>query len=67
MITNTQACLAYVQTSSNVINHNSEDTLAPIKLQVKRTNEPMVITQAKVSIQQLSRNILLRVAAYDTV
>ena len=43
MITNTQACVASVQTSSKVINQIAEDTLSPIKLQVTRTNEPTLI------------------------
>ena len=67
MITNTQACVASVQTPSKGINQISEDTLAPIKLQVTRTNNPMVIIRATGSTQQPSRNILLRAAAYDTV
>ena len=67
MITNTQACVASVQTSSKGINQIAEDTLAPIKLQVKSTNYPMVIIQEKGSTQQPSRNIILQVAAYDTV
>ena len=67
MPTNTQACVSSVQTSSKVVNHISEDTLAPIQLQVKRTNYPMVIIRAKGSTQQPSRNILLFAAAYDTV
>ena len=67
MITNTQACVASAQTSSKGINHIAEDTLAPIKLQVTRTNDPMVIIRAKDSTQQPARNILLRVAGYDTV
>ena len=33
MITNTQACVASVQTSSKCINHITEDTLAPNNLQ----------------------------------
>ena len=67
MITNTQACVASIQTSSKGINQIAEDTLAPIQLQVTRTNDPMVIIRAKGSTQQPSRNILLRAAAYDTV
>ena len=67
MITNTQACVASVQTSSNVINKIAEDTLAPIQLQVTSTNNTMVIIQAKVSIQKPLRNIILRAEAYDTV
>ena len=67
IITNTQACVASIHTSSKGINHITEDTLAPIKLQVTRTNDPMVIVRAKVSTQKPPRNILLRAAAYDTV
>ena len=53
MLTNTQAFVASVQTSSKGINHIPEDTLAPIQLQVTITNDPMVIIQAKGSTQQL--------------
>ena len=67
MITNTQAMVSSIQTSSKGINWIEEDTLAPIQLQVTRTNDPMVIIRMKGSTQQPSRNILLRVAAYDTV
>ena len=67
MLTNTQACVSSLQTSSKVINHISGDTLAPIKLQVTSTNDPMVIIREKDSTQQPSRNILLRAAVYDTV
>ena len=67
MVTNTQACVASVQTSSKGINQIAEDTLAPIKLQVTRTNNPMVIIREKGSTQQPSRNILLRAAVYGTV
>ena len=67
MITNTQACVATVQTYSNGINKIAEDTLAPIQFQVTRTNNTMVIIQAKVSIQKPLRNIILREAAYDTL
>ena len=67
MITNTQACVASVQTYSKVINHIAEDKLATIKLQVTSTNDPMVIIRAKGSTQQPPRNILLWAAAYDTV
>ena len=51
-ITNTQACVFSVQISSNGITQIAEYTLAPIQLEVTRTNNPMVIIQAKVSIQQ---------------
>ena len=67
MISNTQACVASVQTSSKGINRIAEDTLAPIQLQLTSTNDPMVIVQAKGSTQQPPRNILLRAEAYDTV
>ena len=43
MITNTQAMVASVQTSSKGINCITEDTVAPIQFQVTRTNDPMVI------------------------
>ena len=67
MITNTQACVASIQTSSKGINHIAADTISPIKLQMKRTNDPMVTIGANVSTQQLPRKILLRAAAYETV
>ena len=67
MITNTQACVASVQTSSKGINQIAEDTLTPIKLQVTRIKDPVVIIRAKGSTQQPSRNILFRAAAYDTL
>ena len=67
MITNTQACVASIQTSSKVINQIAEDTLSPIKLLTTRTNDPMVIIRAKVSIQKISINTLLWAAAYDTL
>ena len=47
MITNKQACVASIKTSSKFINKIVEDTLAPIKLIITRTNEPMVIIRAK--------------------
>ena len=43
IITNTQACVASVQTSSKGVNLIAEDTVAPIQLEVTRTNDPMVI------------------------
>ena len=67
MITNTHACISYVQTSSKGINQIAEDTLVPIKFQVTSTNDPMVIIQAKGSTQQPSINIPLLKAAYDIV
>ena len=66
MIINTQACVDSIQTSSKGINHIVEETIAPIKLLTTRTNNPMVIIQAKGSIQQPFRNIFLWAAAYDT-
>ena len=65
MITNTQACVASTKTSSKGIIQFAEDTLAPIKLLKTRTNHPMVIIHEKVSIQELSRKILLWAAAYE--
>ena len=67
MLKNTQACVASVQTSSKLINQISEDTLAPIQLQVTSTNDPMVIIREKGSTHQPPINILLRAAEYDTV
>ena len=67
MITNIQEMVASVQTSSKGVDFISEDTVAPIQLQVTRTNDPMVIIRAKGSTQQPSRNGLLPAAAYDTV
>ena len=52
MITNTQAMVASVQTSSKGINWIAEDTVAPIQLQVTRTSDPMVIIRAKGGTQQ---------------
>ena len=59
--------VASVQTSSKGVNLIAEGTVAPIQLEVTRTNDPMVIIRVKGSNQQPSRNILLRAAAYDTV
>ena len=67
MITNTQAMVASVQTSSKGINWIAEDTVAPIQLQVTSTNDPMVIIRVKGHTQKPSKKILLRAAAYDTV
>ena len=47
MITNIQACVAFIQTSSKVFDHIAEDTLAPIKLLIKSTNNPIVIIRSK--------------------
>ena len=67
MITNTQLCVASIQTFSKGINQIVEDTIAPIKLLNIRANDPTVIIRAKVIIQQPYRNVLLQAAAYDTV
>ena len=67
METNTQVCVASIQSSSIGINHIKEDTLSPIKLLKTSTNNPMVIIQVNFSTQQLSRNTLLWAAQYDTV
>ena len=67
MIKNTQACVASIQTSSKGTNNIAGDTLAPTKLKVKSTNNPMLIIQAKGSIQQPPRNILTRAENNDTV
>ena len=67
IITNTQAMVASVQTYSKGVNLIAEVTVAPIQLEMTRTNDPMVIIRAKGSTQKPSRNILLRAAAYDTV
>ena len=60
MITNTQSCVAFIQTSSKGIDHIAEDTIAPIKLVTTSNNDPIVIILAKGSIQQPPRKILLR-------
>ena len=65
--TNTQACVASIQTSSKGINQISESKLSPIQFLTTRTNGTMAILQAKGSTRQPSRNILPRAAAYDTV
>ena len=67
MITNTQACVASIQTYSKGINSIAEDTLAPINFLTKITNEPMGMIRVKGDIQQPSRKIILQVEAYDTV
>ena len=51
MITNTQAMLASVQTSSKGINCIAGDRVAPSQLQVTRNNDPMVIIRVKGSNQ----------------
>ena len=52
MITNAQEMVASVQNSSKGINWIAEDTVAPIQLEVTRTNDPMVIIRANSSTQQ---------------
>ena len=59
--------VASVQTSSKGINKISEDTVAPIQLQVTSTNYPMVIIRVKGCTQQPPRNIILQAVAYDRV
>ena len=67
---NTQACVVSIQVSSGAsteeINNISLQTVAPIELQVTRTDYPMVILWEK-GMQKLSRNIILRSAVYDDV
>ena len=67
---NNQACAASVQVSSGEkaeeINNISRHTVAPIEVQVTRTDYPMVVLQEKGS-QKSSRNIVLQAAAYDAV
>ena len=67
---NTQACASSVQVSFRVkaeeIKNISLHIVAPIKLHVTRTDDPMVVLQAK-DTQQSLRNIILQAAAYDDV
>ena len=67
---NTQACIVSIQVSSGAsteeINNISLQTVAPIELQVTRTDYPMVILWEK-GMKKLSRNIILRSAVYDDV
>ena len=62
LTTNTQACAASIQVSSGAnteeIKNISLQTVAPIELQVTRTDDPMVLLQEN-GMQQLSRNIIL--------
>ena len=66
MIKNIQAYVASIQKYSKGINQIAEDSCAPIKLLMKRTNNPMVVIRAKGGTQQPSRKIVLWAAAYDT-
>ena len=70
LTTNTQACSASIQVSSGAnteeIKYISLQTVAPIELQVTRTDDPMVVLQEK-GVQQSSRNIILWAAVYDAV
>ena len=63
MITNTQACVASVQTFSKGINHIAEDTLAPIKLQVTRTDETFRLYQ---STKHTHTHLHMYVKTYQT-
>ena len=68
LTTNTQACAAsiqvYSESKAEEINNILCQTVAPIDLQVTRTDDPMVVLQSN-GKQQLSRNNILRSAAYD--
>ena len=67
MKTNTQACVASIQTYSKGINDIAEDTLSPIQLLKTRTKNHMVTLRAKGSNRKTSRNILLWAVAYNMV
>ena len=60
MIKNTQECIAS-------INHIAEDKLAHINFLMTRAKDSMVVIQVKGTTQQPSINILLWVAAYNTL
>ena len=66
--TNAQACLAATQTplgkKSEQIEDISRTSMANGEVKAIRTTEPMVTLRSK---GRSSRNILIRVAAYDTV
>ena len=70
LTTNNQACADYIQVSSEAkaeeVNNISCQTIAPIKLKVTRTDDPMVVLWSN-SMQQSSRNIILRAAAYGAL
>ena len=70
LTTNTQACAAYIQLSygskAGEINNISCQKVSPIKLQVTRTYDPMVVLQGK-GMQKSSGKIILRDAVYDAV
>ena len=70
LTTNTQECAASIQVSpgskAEEINNISRHTVAPIKLQVTRTDDSMVVLRSKV-MQHSLRNIIIQDAAYDTV
>ena len=70
LTTNTQACAASIQVYSGAkaeeINNISLQKVAPIKLQVTRTDDPMVFFQAKGTQKSLS-NIIIWAAEYDAV
>ena len=68
LTTNTQAYAASIQVSSGAkdeeINSISHQTVAPIEVQVTRTDDPMVFFQAK-GTQKSLRNNILQDAEYD--
>ena len=68
--TNIQTCAASIQVyyvaNAGEINNILCETVAPIQLQVIRTDDPMVVLQSK-GTQQSSRNMFLGAAAYDAV
>ena len=70
LTTNTQACAASVRVSSGAkaeeIKNISRQKVVPIKLQVTRNDDTMVVLQEK-GTKQSSRNIILRDAAYEAL
>ena len=67
MITTSQTCEAFVQICSKCINQIVENTLEPIKLNMTKTNDPMVIIRAKGSTRKPPIKILLQAAAYEAM
>ena len=67
---NTQVCAALIQVSyvykAEYINNISRQTVAPIELQVTRTDDTMVFLRVN-GTQQFSRNIILQAAASNAV
>ena len=70
LITNTQACAASIQVYSGAkaeeIKNISRHTVAPIKLQVTRTDDPMFVLRSK-GTQHSPRNIIIRATVYATM